>query len=327
MMRGLDATATPAPKSGFEGLELSRGPDGFRRGVLSLRKEDGRRIRCLLTAPAESSRGLLVVLPGLGRTIRHSCAVAFAAAQHGYASLRFDPTDHSGDSDGEIVDGTLSGVAADLRFVCESVREWGWATPIFVAASSSLARAAIRTAARGLPADGLVLTFPVVHLDRTLQAVSGEDLFTAYREQRIQPADPVQILTHQMSGRFLADALEADYVGLDATRADLRETRMPVAAIVAENDDWIAVDDVLLALEPERPERHVFVLENADHDSYSFGFIRAITQSTMEAISRMSGDTAFDRDRYDVTFSVLSSAIRTEKQILNQARESWSDDE
>jgi hypothetical protein len=307
---------------GFFTLEPAKGPDNLLRVPLSLRKSSGQRIRCLLTSPGQTWRGLVVVMPGLGRTIRHSCAIALAAAHHGYATIRFDPTNHTGDSDGEMFDVKLSQLGVDLLFVCNAVRNAGWNDRLFVISSSSLARAAIRTPLQGLPADGMILLLPVVCLAKTLVAVSGEDLVGAYRNGQIQISDPVVVLTHQMSGRFLADAIEHDYWDLDATRSELRQVEIPVAMIVAEDDDWISMDDVISALEPGRPQRHLFVLENSDHDSYSFGFIRAVTQTAIQALADMNKDEKTD-DPYSVTFSKLSRAIKTETELLNQARELW----
>jgi pimeloyl-ACP methyl ester carboxylesterase len=303
-------------------LEPVKGPDNLLRAPMSLRKPSGQRIRCLFTAPAQPWRGVVVIMAGLGRTIRHSCALALAAAHHGYATVRFDPTNHTGDSDGDIFDITLSQLGEDLLFVCNTLRSAGWSDRLFVVSSSSLARAAIRTPLQGLPADGLILVLPVVCLARTLIAVSGEDLVEQYRSGQIQISDPVTVLTHQMSGRFLADAIEHHYHELDVTRSELRQIEIPVAMIVAEDDDWISIEDVVVALEPDRPQRHLFVLENSDHDSYSFGFVRAVTQSAIQSLADMNHDERTE-ELYSVTFSKLSRAIKTETELLNRARELW----
>lgn len=321
-MRGLDANAV-ALEPFFTG-ELAEGPDRFHRVAMSLRKENGQRIRCLLTTPGDQWRGVIVILAGLGRTIRHSNALALAAAHHGYATVRFDPSNHTGDSDGEMLDATLSQAAEDLLFVCASVRRSGWNGRLFAAAASTLARSAIKTIRQDLPVDGMILTLPVVDLAKTLTIVTGEDLIAAFRDNRIQPTDTVHILSHEISARFLEDAIEQSYCDLETTRAELCEATMPIAMIAAEGDDWVSVTDMVAALETERPNRKLYLLENTSHDSYSFGFIRAITQTTIRALAEMTGET-IDRI-YEVTFSKLSSTVETEKKILNRARETWGTD-
>src|SRR5690606_3409816 len=173
-----------------------------------------------------------------------------------------------------------------------------------------------------LPVNGMVLPLPVVVFEKTLQAVVGEDLIEAFRKGRIRVTDPVQVLSHEISAHFLKDAIEGEFCGLETTRSEFAQGGMPVAIIAAEGDDWVAVGDVTAALASTGPNRKLFILENADHDSYSFGFIRAITQTTMQALTEMSG-AAMDGS-YEVTFSKLSSAVKTEKSILARAREMWS---
>jgi pimeloyl-ACP methyl ester carboxylesterase len=305
--------------------EPSQGPDGLYRVAMSLRKENGQRIRCLLTSPGDQWQGVIVILSGFGRTIRHSNALALAAAHHGYATVRFDPSNHTGDSDGELLDGTMSQITEDLLFVCTSVRRSGWSKRLFVIAASTFARCAIRATRHGLPVDGLILPLPVVDLTKTLASVTGEDLVGGYRSGRIQITDVVQILSQEISARFLANAVEQNYCDLEPTRAELRETTIPVAMIAAERDDWVSVTDIITALEPERPNRKLYVLEDTNHNSYSFGFLRAITQTTMQALVEMTGER-IERS-YEVTFSKFTRAVETEKKILSRAREAWRIDE
>jgi Acyl transferase len=318
-MNGLDPRAADLRQ--FFGHEIAEGPDRVFRAPLSVRKPSGQRLRGLLASPGGDWRGAAVVLPGLGRTMRHSGALALALARHGYATVRFDPTNHTGDSDGEIVDATLSGVSEDLSHMSKLLRGVGWRGPLVVIASSAFARAAIRASRQDLPADGMALLLPVVFMAKTLAVVAGEDLIEAYRRERIKPHDPVQVLSHQMSGRFLADAIANGFCDLEGTRAELRAAKMPVSAIAAEGDDWVSVDDVAAAVEPERPQRRLFVLEDSDHDSYSFGFMRAVTRTAIRAIAEMTREPP--GEPYALTFTDLSVATKTEKTIFARARESW----
>ncbi|GAB4536228.1 MAG: hypothetical protein Tsb0020_51130 [Haliangiales bacterium] len=319
-MSGLDKRAEGLQKY-FVG-QLVEGRDRVFRVAMSLRNQDGRHIRCLLSSGGPEWRGLIIVVPGFGRTIRHSNALALAAASHGYAMIRFDPTDHVGDSDGEMLNATLTGVGKDLLFLFNTIREAGWRDGLFIAAASTFARSTVKMIQHGLSADGIVLTLPVVDFAKTLIAVTDIDLIGGYREQRIKPGDVVQLLTHELDAEFLADAIDNNFCGLETTRDELRAAPMPVAMIVAEGDDWVSLEDATAALEPGRPGRSLYVLENADHDSYSFGFIRAVTNTAMQVLAEMSGITL--DSTYDFTFSKFASAVKTEKAILNQARKIWN---
>lgn len=318
-MSGLDPRAEGLRR--FFSHEPVEGPDHIYRAPVSVRTAGGQRVRGLLTSPGGDWRGITVILPGLGRTMRNAGALSLALARHGYATLRFDPTNHTGDSDGDIADVTLSGVSEDLLLICNLLREVGWREPLVVVASSAFARSAIRASRHDLPVDGMVLLLPVVAMAKTLAVVAGEDLVEAYRREQIRPDDPVQVLTHQMSGRFLADAVTHGFCDLEGTRAELRGAKMPVAAVAAEGDDWVSVADVAAALEPERAQRRLFVLENSDHDSYSFGFMRAITQTAIRAIAEMTREPP--GEPYALTFTDFSAATKTEKFVFARARETW----
>jgi hypothetical protein len=299
------------------------GADGMLRTVVTVQREDGLRIRGLLLEPADApaAKGLMLIAPGLGRTIRHSTVLALQFARHGYASLRFDLTNHTGDSDGDIFDATLSSAAEDLLCIAEAVRANGWDDPVFPVASSLGARAAIRAASRGMLADGLVLILPVVDFAKTVASVTGEDLVAAHLAGRIDRKDRVQVLTHGMSGVFLADAVEAGMCDIVSVQRELAVAGMPVAAVAAENDAWVQLADVVAAIGAESPMRQVFVLESADHDSYSFGFIRALTQTAVRAVANMT-DEELD-DVHHIGFSELVRSLKIEKDVLKRARARW----
>lgn len=320
---GLDEEAV-AIRRNISG-QILKGSDELYRAALSLRKSNGQKIRGLLTSPGSEWRGIIVIGAGFGRTIRHSNALAITAAHHGYASVRFDPTNHVGDSDGEILNVTASQAADDMLFVCEFIRKMGWGRLLFVVAASLFARASIMTFRRGLPVDGVVLSLPVVDYEKTLKIITGEDIVALFRANEIGLDETIDILSHRLSARFLQD-LDNNCADLEATKLDLREATMPLAMVVAEGDEWVSVDDVVTVLEAEcRPNRKLYVLENTTHDSYSFGFIRAVTQATIQAIAEMSGDSL--SQEYEVTFAKLANVVNIEKKVLNYAREIWKYEE
>jgi len=300
--------------------EPSEGPDKLIRVALSIKKDNGQKIRCLLTSPGDQWSGLLVIGAGFGRTIRHSNALAITAAHHGYASIRFDPTNHIGDSDGEIIDATASQAANDLLFICSQIRHMGWHLGLYVVAASLFARAAMMTIPRKIPVDGMILTLPVVDYSKTLSIITGQDLVAAFRANEIKLTDTINVLSHTLSGQFLKD-LDMNCKDLESTLNDLRAANIPITFIAADSDEWVSVSDLITVLETERPNRKLYLIENTTHDSYSFGFIRAITKTTIQAVAEMNGDIV--EKIYEVTFAKLSSVVKTEKNILNQARLIW----
>ena len=298
------------------------GVDGFVRTAVTFGEAKGQRIRGLLVEPGGERHGTVLVAPGFGRTIRHSTVFALHLARHGYGSLRVDLTNHTGDSDGDIVHGSLSSAVDDLWRVLDGWEHTGQTSPRYLMASSLSARSAVRAVAEGLPVDGVVLVLPVVDLGRTIAVVTGEDLVAGYLDGRIGVEDPLTVSTHEMSGRFLADAVHGGFLGLETTRDEIARIDRPVAAVAAERDEWVDAGDITVALGADTDaSRQVFVLERASHDSYDFGFLRAVTRTVVQALAAMSG--VVPGAEHHIDYSELANALTGDKVVLRRARQIW----
>ena len=205
----------------------------------------GHRIAAYHDAPLDPAphAPLVVIAPGYGDTKKEYVPLAYYLAGNGFHVLRYDHTNHVGESDGDITDSTLSCMEHDLGAVLDYAdRTWPGA-PRAVIATSLSGRIAFKHMARTPQAELLVLLTGVVDLQATLAAVHQEDHMVAFlRGGRL---GVMNVLGFNIDAdRFLGDAIKAGYGTLANTLQDARQIRTPVIFFAAEHDAWVALESV-----------------------------------------------------------------------------------
>ncbi len=227
----------------------------------------GRRIAAYHDAPLEPAlhAPLVVIAPGYGGTKKEYVPLAYYLAGNGLHVLRYDHTNHVGESEGDIADATLSGMEQDLGAVLDyASRTWPGA-PRAVIATSLSGRVAFKHMARAPQADLLVLLTGIVDLQATLTAVHQEDHMVAFlRGSRL---GVMNVLGFNIDAdRFLGDAIKAGYATLANTLEDARQIRTPVIFFAAERDAWVALESVKAIQHALGDERvRVYLIPEALH--------------------------------------------------------------
>jgi len=117
----------------------------------------------------------MIVLPGYGETKTDVLTVAYFLAQNGFHTLRFDYSDHVGESDGEILSTTLTKMKEDILSSINYIYRRFQPTAVGAVGSSLASRALIR-AAREDDRIGIIFNLAcVVDLRKTLFAIYKED--------------------------------------------------------------------------------------------------------------------------------------------------------
>jgi len=111
---------------------------------------------------------ILVVIPGFGSTQTDYVPLSFYLAANHVRVLRYDHSNHVGQSEGNILHTTLRNMQADLQ----SVLDFGYATwpaaPVALLAEDIAARVAVKVMARSTSSDRLFLLNPVLDLGRVV---------------------------------------------------------------------------------------------------------------------------------------------------------------
>ena len=209
------------------------------------RNTAGQRIAIYHDAPRHAGprTPLVIIAPGYGETKKEYVTMSYFLAGNGFQVLRYDHTNHVGESEGDILDATLTGMEHDLGAVLDfAERTWG-AERIVVVATSLAGRVAFKRAACDGRVGLLCLLTGVVDVQATLLAVHQEDLILAFL--RGVRRGPLNVLGFNVDAdRFLGDAIKAGYATLNSTIQDALRIRTPTIFFAAEHDAWVNLESL-----------------------------------------------------------------------------------
>ena len=170
---------------------------------------------------------VIILAPGYGQTASDFTALAYYLAQYQCRILRYDPTNHLGNSEGELQHTTLRSMQHDLEKVIEFVRQTWPQAPVVVVASDLAARAALKTAAHIRPLDLLLLVNPVIDVTHMLMTVHGHDLVADYQFGLRRGVCNLLGLNVNID-QFIGDLVAGRCADLESTLEDLRLIRSPL---------------------------------------------------------------------------------------------------
>src|SRR5207247_4463186 len=113
--------------------------------------ELGQQLFAYIDHPSQplSGRPVVVVVPGYGETKKEYVHLSYYLASNGLEVLRYDHSNHIGESDGDHTNSTLGRMHRDLCAALDFVaREWPGSAIIVIATSLS-GRIALKVAAKG----------------------------------------------------------------------------------------------------------------------------------------------------------------------------------
>jgi len=215
--------------------------------------------------PLPPGTPVVIVAPGYGETKKEHIALAYHLAVNGFHVLRYDHSNHVGESDGDIQHSTLSSMQADLIALLDFA-EGRWPdSPLAVITTSLAGRVALKAVSREDRVKLLVLLTGVVDVQATLRAVHQEDLVGDY--MRGVKRGVINMLGFNIDAdAWLGDAVASGYADLRSTIKDMEQARTPVAFFCAEHDAWVDLGSVKTAHETLRADRkHLYVIPEALH--------------------------------------------------------------
>jgi ubiquinone/menaquinone biosynthesis C-methylase UbiE/alpha-beta hydrolase superfamily lysophospholipase len=208
---------------------------------------------------------VMVLSPGYGETKKDFITLAYFLASNGVHVLRYDHTNHIGESDGDMCLFTLSGMQRDLTAVIEYARRTWPSSRIGLVAASLAGRVALRLLNNGQRMHALVLLNSVFDITSTLHTVHQEDLVGTYHSGLRRGV--INILGFNVdSNNWLEDATRQKFTDLDGTLRDAEAVRTPIFLFTAEHDVWISRQSVR-AVERAFGEylRHSYLVPEALH--------------------------------------------------------------
>ncbi len=234
--------------------------------LVEYRNAAGLRIRAYFDfAPnGPAARKFAVMAPKYGETKKNNLQLAYELVANGMSVLRFDLTNHIGESEGEMTDFTLPGAVSDIIASIEYLERKHDATDIVVVASSLSARCALRAAALTPRLGRVVCLVGVVNVQHTIFEAYKEDFFGGYLAGRRWGV--TDMLGFNVDAEhFVQAAIDADLHTLGGTMRDLDRVQIPVDYFFAENDPWVKFQEVSTAFHG-RSNCRLFPVRGAMHE-------------------------------------------------------------
>ena len=193
--------------------------------------------------PRVGKRPWVVIAPKFGETKKNGLQLAYALAANGLNVLRFDHTNHVGESGGDVTYFTLASGAIDILSCGDYLEQTVGMKEFTLVANSLSARTAIRAAANDSRVVHLVCLVGVVNLQHTLHQVYCDDLIGGHQTGRRWGVG--DMLGVEMDyDTFLASAVKENMHDLAGTRVDLLRTKAKLSFYPAERDTWVRLADV-----------------------------------------------------------------------------------
>jgi ubiquinone/menaquinone biosynthesis C-methylase UbiE len=223
---------------------------GFTTEPLTLTTTSAKKIVAYLDLPnsSESPLGTVLIAPAYGETKENNLLISSYLAANRFCGLRFDWSDHVGESEGNICTSTLTKMRQVLVSLLDYAQLRFSEQPVGIFASSLAARVAIKVTSQDRRPAFLVCLTPVVDLRETLTMVYKEDLAGNYSAGKRYGTIDILGLTIN-ADNFLEDAITNSFVDLISTKIDARSIVIPSYFVVGERDSWVRIEDAKAVVE------------------------------------------------------------------------------
>ncbi len=242
---------------------------------------EGRRIVGYLDEGPEGrwNERVIVLAPRYGETKKNNLQLAYLLTANGFKVLRFDQTNHIGDSDGSMDQFTLEGVGHDITCVVDYVDRYFEPTEVILMTLSLSARCGLRACAQDARISRFVSLVGMVNMDRTLKAIYNRDFFGELASGATWTK--VDILGFEIDGaRFYKSLISSNMLDLAGAVEDAKQVQVPALHLCAENDLWVAKEDVDTVM-AECSQGSVELVNNVGHE------VNENPQAVQQAFGRM----------------------------------------
>ncbi len=219
------------------GFATDLGHIAGRSGIVSARRECRNMRQQVIAITDDHARHqvspatpVVVLVPGFGKTQADYVPLSFFLAANRLRVLRYDHTNHLGQSDGDALQTALRSMQADLAQVLEFTRSTWPTAPVTVLAEDVGARVALKALA-STGSDALALLIdPVLDLQSALTAAFHRDVLSDHAKGVRRGIANLWGLNVNLD-QFLADAREGGYGTLAESTDDVAALRLPAVFV------------------------------------------------------------------------------------------------
>jgi SAM-dependent methyltransferase/dienelactone hydrolase len=226
---------------------------------IDLFSKSGKKLSAYLDRPKGlPTSGMVIIAPAYGETKENNILISSYFVSNGFCAIRFDWSEHVGESEGEIFTCTLSEMMNDLVGLVEYQKSICAEVKIGIVATSLAGRVALRMASFDKRVDFLVTLAPVVDLRHTLWMTYREDLVGNYEKGKRYGTLDVLGFNIDADG-FLRDAVQNGFSDLSNSLLDAEQIEAPTFMCVGEKDIWVRAEDARAVFEAVATRKKQFV--------------------------------------------------------------------
>ncbi len=179
---------------------------------------------------------IVILSPGFGCTQTDYVALSEFLAINRLRVLRYDYSNHVGQSDGDVLQTTLRSMQADLQTVLEFAHTTWPTAPLAILAEDVAARVALKVVAQRPVAQLLLLANPVLDIQTALSTEHHHDLLADYQHGLRRGSGNVWGLNVNLD-QFLSDLIAGHYATLATTVTDLSALTVPMVILNSPSAD------------------------------------------------------------------------------------------
>lgn len=241
------------------GIEVVKG-DAIVSELINYKNRDGRNIVGYFDHLRRWSKNapFIILPPGYGETKRDTLSASYYLVKNGFNCIRYDNTDHVGESEGDIINSTMPKMKKDLLSTMDFCESHFGINKFGVVATSLAKRVVIKGATEDSRIKCIVGVVGVVNFRETLKTVHCEDAIGILLEKKELGYSSHDVLGFEVKDEFTKSAIREGYHDLTTTLRDVEKINIPMVFLVAEKDVWVRLDDVRLVFERVKSEKKEF---------------------------------------------------------------------
>lgn len=219
----------------------------------------------VLLEEAENQKGLAFVMHGLGGTKDQSHIKTFSSAflEKGFTAVRFDATNSMGESDGDLIDATLTNYYEDLEDVIKWAESQKFYQEPFVLCGHSLGAISVILFAEKYPqkVKALAPISAVISGKLTEETPDFKEIGKAWEEKGIREWESKTQpgVIKRLKWAYVEDKRKYDIL----PKAD--ELKMPVLLIVGDLDNTTPLNQQKLLYDKLLGKKELHIIKGAEH--------------------------------------------------------------
>ncbi|MDD2751572.1 MAG: methyltransferase domain-containing protein [Candidatus Omnitrophica bacterium] len=227
----------------------------------------GRQVIGFFDYSQNNDKGKLIIIPpAFGETKRDALKIAYFLVKNGFNVLRYDATDHVGESTGDMIDASLEKLKNDLITSIDFSQDILGAKEVGIVTNSLGVRVSIKAATQDKRIKFLIGLVGIIDVRSSFKAVYHQDTIGEILNGKYRGKNVDDVMGFEVSIDFVHSAIKYQYQDLETTKSDLGKMNIPIVLIYADNDPWVNLEDAkkILDIVPSE-DKEFYLIPNAMH--------------------------------------------------------------